>query len=285
MEPTPDLRGLSKVKRLLGCLGRALRDRRGLINTTDLLVASGATIILAAGVAAASLQGLDQAKLGKAQPDAQALAAAINQFFKDTGKWPGQADHGAGAGPGAVKPLFLVTSGLTGSEFTATGVAVPDVPASGTGSNAFKVTSTSCKGNSLEGFVNATIETGSVDQNATSGGATLSNATLRNINDYLVNKPDNAKYPNWKGPYIQGAITADPWDKAWVINLMPLYCSEDIALAASSGGNLGYGWVLSGGSNRTLTTEFTEAKLDPDGDDAGLALAKLVKRGTGGQEN
>jgi hypothetical protein len=58
----------------------------GLINTTDVLVATVATITLAAGVSSAMLGSMDEARYGKAQPDAQALAMAVVNFYTDTGK-------------------------------------------------------------------------------------------------------------------------------------------------------------------------------------------------------
>ena len=107
MKPTARLSG---IQRVLGRLRQALRDSRGLINTTDLMVASGAAIILAAGVAAVATDGMDQARYGKAQPDAVSLATAMNRFFADTGKWPGQVE-------------ILADVAATGKRYLATGDA------------------------------------------------------------------------------------------------------------------------------------------------------------------
>lgn len=251
-----------KVRGFLGRVWRALRDSRGLINTTDLLVAAGATVILAAGVGAASIDNLNQAKYGKAQPDAVSLATAATSFYKDTGKWPGQADHvGTTGNAGTTDALFLVS----------TLVDDTSLPSPVTGS--LTVDTAECKNNSLEGFVGSTIT-----------GKLVSTATLKNLNDFLLRKPSDV-YPNWKGPYIQGEIKTDPWDKAWVLNLMPLYCSETVdSTTANTSGKLGYAWILSGGTNRTVSTAFTSAFLDPAGDDAGMNMGKLVTRGTGGAD-
>ena len=261
-------------------LRRIITDSRGLINTTDLLVATAATVVLAAGVGSAAISTMNDAKYGKAQPDAQAMGNAITQFYKDTGKWPGQAEH-AGATPtttgGTILPAqFLVTTG-TGS--TADDVAVRPldfVTGEGLTGTAISVDSAECMNNSLEGFVGKSIAAGK-----------LGTANLKNINDYLVRKPDPAKYQNWKGPYLQEDIKTDPWDRAWVFNLQAMYCSETVTGVAGGGvssGHLGYAWALSGGTNRTVTTILSQTHLDASGDDSGISLGKLVTRGTGGTD-
>lgn len=240
----------------------------GLINTTDLLVATGATVVLAAGVGSAVIGTLDDAKYGKAQPDGQAISSAMAQFYRDTGKWPGQAEQAATTvdGDGNVPATLLVST--TSSAF---------LP--GEYQSAFATAEADCQNNSLQGFVGVTI----------AAGTSLANVTKLNINDYLVRKPDVARYPNWQGPYLQADIKTDPWDKAWVANLQPLYCSELIADAsgsgsATTGGALGYAWLLSGGANRTVSTDLQAANLDQTGDDAGANMGKMTTRSTGGTD-
>lgn len=243
----------------------------GLINTTDLLVATGATVVLAAGVGSAVIGTLDDAKYGKAQPDAQAIAQAVSQFYKDTGKWPGQAEQAPDT-PGTTAPTLLVTTTETAYEPTNYESALTT-----TGTAA-------CKNNSLQGFVGSSIS-----------AAAYPATTELNINDYLVRKPSETAYPNWQGPYLQAELKTDPWDKTWIINLQPLYCSEMVSVAVAddpltedvdestgSNGNLGYAWILSGGANRTISTSIFSANLDSTGDDAGVNLGKLVTRGEGG---
>jgi hypothetical protein len=252
------------VRVIFGAAPRRIWKENGLINTTDLLVATGATVVLAASVSSAVIGTLDDAKYGKAQPDVQAMASAISQFYKDTGKWPGQAEQAAASGTN--KPAtFLVTAGVTDTDVLPTAETT-----------ALTVADATCGNNSLDGFPGATIDS-----------AALTSATRLNINDYLVRKPDETRYPNWQGPYMQGEVRTDPWDRAWVLNLQPLYCAEVILDAAGStsaltGGALGYGWILSGGTNRTVSTLLSATRLDPTADDSGTTLGKLVKRGAGG---
>jgi hypothetical protein len=242
---------------------RRLWSERGLINTTDLLVATVATITLAAGVGTAVIGTMDDARYGKAQPDAQAISMAVVTFYKDTGKWPGQAEHAALTGP-AKPPVFLVSTGVTDSDL---------LPISGgTGGTALSTAAAECGPTSLEGFAGSSIAAG-----------TLTTATKFNLNDYLVRKPDESAYPNWKGPYLQAEVLGDPWKRSWIMNLQSMYCAEEIADGAGTtstqtGGALGYAWVISGGVNATVSTHLTSPRLDPEADDAGTNIGKLLAR-------
>jgi len=253
-----------KLPPVLTWFGRRFTATDGLINTTDLLVATAATVILAAGVSGAVIGTMNDAKYGKAQPDAQALAGALSKFYKDTGKWPGQAEHAALTGTS--KPAAFVVTAGTG----ATGDPTSLLPTAS--DTELSVAATTCGGASLEGFSGVSIDAGD-----------LATATKFNLNDYLVRKPDETSYPSWQGPYLQQELKTDPWDRGWVLNLMPLYCSETIADAtgaasASTAGTLGYAWIISGGANRTVTTPLTSATLDTASDDAGVNLGKLIMR-------
>jgi hypothetical protein len=240
------------------------RREDGLINTTDVLVATVATITLAAGVSSAMLGSMDEARYGKAQPDAQALGMAIVEFYKDTGKWPGQAEHAALSGD--PKPAaFLVTTDPADTTLLPT--------SDGT---ALSVGAAECGDTSQHGFVGLSISAG-----------TLETATRFNLNDYLIRKPDETAYPGWQGPYMQAEVRTDPWNRSWVLNLQSLYCAETILDAvgtssAETGGALGFAWILSGGVNRTITTPLTSAELDRTADDAGTNIGKLLMRGAVG---
>jgi len=239
-------------------LRRLLHKEDGLINTTDILVATGATVILAAGIAGATLSTLDAANYGKAQPDAQVIANAINEFYQDTGLWPGQKEQSADGS----ETLFLATGAWDGTTSTFT---LPQVASDGLIS-----ADTNCTDNSGQGFVQ-----GSVKGFASSTTSILLDSTLvLNLNDYLVRNPGTG-YPGWAGPYVQ-EIANDPWDHAWVAYLTPLYCSEDVSAASSTGGTLGYAWLLTGGANGTITSRADDSNLDDDGDDAGVNLGKLT---------
>ena len=259
------MRSIAKVAqclRQMPRLTRVLTESRGLINTTDLLVATAATVVLSAGIGGAAISTLNEAKYGKAQPDAQTVAQAITNFYKDTGKWPGQVEQAADL----TKVVLLATGS---GAYASSTYSLPHVALEG-----LKTTGIDCANNSLEGFVSKTVAAYA----SSADDAAITGVTVANINDYLVRTPDSTKYPNWKGPYVQD-ISNDPWQRAWVAYLAPLYCSEALANPdTGASGKLGYAWLISGGSNRTITTKATMANLDSVGDDTGVILGKLVTR-------
>jgi hypothetical protein len=256
------LKKVTQHLRQVRSAGRLLKED-GLINTTDLLVATAATVVLAAGVGGTVLSTLDESKYGKAQPDAQAIGQAIMTFYKDTGKWPGQAEHAALQ----TKPLLLATGPST-NVFDLPSVANDGLDYAGlTGS-------TKCGDNSGQGFVNGTVIAFERSTSTTTNTISTADATVKNMNDYLVRKPSATDYPNWDGPYVQ-EISVDPWERSWVAYLAPLYCSE-VVTSSNGSGSLGYAWLISGGTNRTITTPATESNLDQNGDDTGVNMGKLT---------
>jgi hypothetical protein len=275
------MRFIKKVtQRLLDMSTRARIAREdGLINTTDLLVATAATVVLAAGVGGTVLSTLDESKYGKAQPDAQALGQAIMTFYKDTGKWPAQAEHAALPDDSNV----LLATGSVSDTYD-----LPAVANNGLDHDALNGSGV-CGANSGQGFVNGTVGAG--EYSATGATAALTSTNVYNLNDYLVRKPNAVDYPNWAGPYVQ-EITTDPWDRSWMAYLAPLYCSEPVTVTTTTGtgeeavttttpvnngaGHLGYAWLLSGGTNRTITTRALDSNLDPLGDDTGVQMGKLT---------
>lgn len=265
------LKKVTQRLRQVRTVGRFLKED-GLINTTDLLVATAATVVLAAGVGGTVLSTLDESKYGKAQPDAQALGQAMTNFYKDTGKWPGQAAQAADY----TKPVILATGPIS-NVFTLPAVANDGLDEPGLASG------TKCGANSGQGFVNGSIAALENSTSTTTGTISTTTASVLNLNDFLVRKPNLTDYPRWDGPYVQ-EISLDPWDRAWVAYLAPLYCSEVVVTTSGStttavnngAGLLGYAWLLSGGTNRTITTRALDSNLDPNGDDTGINLGKLT---------
>jgi hypothetical protein len=260
------MRFIKKVtQRLLDIRAARFAKEDGLINTTDRLVATAATVVLAAGVGGTVLSTLDESKYGKAQPDAQAIGQAIMTFYKDTGKWPGQYEDSL-----ATTVTLLATAPITGG---------PELPlVANDGLEWDGLGSAKCGANSGQGFVNNSVAAGDFNDGTDPGEIT--GAAVLNLNDYLVRRPNSANYPNWAGPYVQ-EITTDPWSRAWIAYLAPLYCSEAVVdtsgVAINDGaGNLGYAWLISGGTNRTITTPAMNSNLDVDGDDTGVQMGKLT---------
>src|SRR5687767_15841853 len=144
------MRFIKKVtQRLLDMSTRArIAKEDGLINTTDLLVATAATVVLAAGVGGTVLSTLDESKYGKAQPDAQAIGQAIVEFYTDTGKWPGQHEHSVDQ-----TDVFFLATGVNGATDT---FDLPAVANNGLDHAALSGDFT-CGANSGQGFVNGTV--------------------------------------------------------------------------------------------------------------------------------
>jgi len=116
---------------------------------------------------------------------------------------------------------------------------------------------------------------------------TISTANVLNINEFLVRKPSEGDYPNWNGPYME-PIASDPWDRAYVINVLPLIYATNIAdpgvaRSAETGGKLGYGWVLSVGPDRLLQTPLTVPQLSAGSDDIGKNIGSRIVKSVGGQ--
>lgn len=213
----------------------------------EIIVVVAAMVLIAAILVPTVFSWVEEGKIAKAQGDASAMAAAMSRFFQDTGRWPGQAE--------------ILKSGSSVRFLIVGSPAKAGFP-------------------SLDGFtgLGATTCTSGllgVSPNATTFEAAVPTASnTRDITDFLIRKPAESDYPNWRGPYLSAEIRSDPWDRAWLINVIPLFCGETISSSAS--GAAGYGWILSGGSNQALQTSFTATKLNPDADDVGVSLGKLT---------
>ncbi len=218
-------------------LGRAfrtllgsLRDSRGL-SLYEITAAVAMTAIIAAVAIPVALDRIEDAKKARATLEVEAISKAMLRFFQDTGKWPGELEIKRG-GKFFLKSNASLPPGLENQGIKIpSGVAV-DCPAA--------------------------------------GAVTFSDATALNINDFLVNKPATVKgveYANWRGPYMD-PVDADPFDKAYIIHVLPLFCGE------TAPGTLGYGWALSAGPDQTLQQSLLKSKLDVATDDAGRNSGK-----------
>lgn len=214
----------------------------------ELVVVVAATVLLASVLTPRLLSWIDEGRAARAQGDANAISAAMNRFFDDTTRWPGQVEilkaNSAkrflivGDPSASIFPIFAVTTGI-GSATCSGGLSgvTPNV-------TAFAV-------------------------------ATPSPSNSLNVIDFLTKPPPVSDYPNWRGPYLSVNLSSDPWGRPYVINIIPLFCAETVT-GAAPGGALGFGWILSGGPNQTVQTRFTDMQVAADLDDVGTNLNKRM---------
>ncbi|MBI4563032.1 MAG: type II secretion system protein GspG [Candidatus Rokubacteria bacterium] len=237
------------VKRLL----TTLKDSRGVtLYETTAVVAM--TAVIAAVALPVAIDRIESAKEGRAASEATTLANAMMRFFEDTGRWPGEAEIRT---PGSV--ICFLQTGVPTTDPN-TGTLLPDARNLGL--------------IDARDFLGRTCDT-------------ITPINTLNVNDYLVRKPSVVNYPNWHGPYVEG-IASDPWDRAYVINVLPLIFSggiDDPGLGkfADTGGKLGFAWILSVGPDRLLQTALTASQLASGSDDTGKNLGKRLESSAGGK--
>ena len=212
----------------------------------ELVVVVAAIVLLAAAVTPQLFNWIDEGRAARANNDATAVAAAMNRFFQDTTRWPGQVE--------------ILSSGSTTRFLT---VGDPESTPFPTLVGSIGISSATC----VSGLSGVTAKVTSF------AAATPSPANSIDITGFLSAPPLAADYPNWHGPYLQSEVLSDPWGSAFVINVIPLFCGETVT-ASAPGGALGFGWILSGGPNQTLQTPFTQSRVTADSDDVGVSLSK-----------
>ncbi|MDO8794728.1 MAG: type II secretion system protein GspG [Vicinamibacterales bacterium] len=216
----------------------------------EVLVVVAVAVILALTVGPIAFTWIDQGRAARAQGDANAMSAAMNRFFQDTTRWPGQVE--------ILKPNSVIRFLIVGNPSVVT-FPIFAVPT---------------------GIGPATCSSGlsGVTPNVTAfSAATPSPSNSLNVIDFLTKPPPVSDYPNWRGPYLSVNLSSDPWGRPYVINIIPLFCAETVT-GAAPGGALGFGWILSGGPNRTIQTRFTDFQAAADADDVGTNLNKLMTR-------
>ncbi|MBI4610633.1 MAG: type II secretion system protein GspG [Candidatus Rokubacteria bacterium] len=237
------------VRRLL----RTLRDSRGVtLYETTAVVAM--TAVIAAVALPVAIDRIENAKEGRAASEVLTLANAMMRFFEETGRWPGEAEIRT---PGSA--FCFLQTGVPSADPN-TGTLLPD-----------------------------TRNLGLIDARDFLGRTcdSVSPINTLNVNDYLVRKPAAVNYPNWRGPYME-PIASDPWDRAYLLNVLPLIFSgevEDPGLGkfSDTGGKLGFAWVLSVGPDRLLQTPLTASQLAAGSDDVGKSLGKRIESSAGGK--
>jgi type II secretory pathway pseudopilin PulG len=212
----------------------------------EVLLVVVAIVVMSAVVVPAMFRWISDSQVSKAHGDASAMAAAMSRFYQDTSRWPGQVE--------ILKAESATRFLIVGDP---TKVVFPD--------GAPGISAVTCSG----GLTGVTANVTAFELAVPSASNTI------DLMDFLIRKPPEADYPNWRGPYLATETRSDPWDRAWIVNVIPLFCKETVT-GSAQGGAAGYGWIVSGGPNRTIQTALTDSKLNPDADDVGVNLGKRL---------
>lgn len=238
-----------------------LRDVRG-VTLYEATAVVAMTSVVAAVALPVALDRIENAKQARAADEVNAITNALMRFFEGTGRWPGEVEIRR---PGS-QICFLQTG--TPSADPNTGTLLPEashLPVSPTTGTQFL---------DARDFLGRSCDT-------------ISPLNMLNLNDFLVRKPSELEYPNWAGPYLE-PVASDPWDRAYVINVLPLIFATSIAdpgvgRVSDTGGKLGYGWVLSVGPDRLFQTPLSAPQLSVGSDDIGKNLGTRIVKSVGGQ--
>jgi type II secretory pathway pseudopilin PulG len=247
---------MGRLTRGFRWLLQRLADTRGVsLYETTAVVAMSA--VLASVAVPMAMDRVENAKSTKAAQEILTLSAAMQKFFEHTGRWPGETE------------IRRAGSSIC---FLQTGVPATD----------------SSKGAVLPEITSLSLPTLPMDASSFLGRTcnTITADNVLNINNYVVRKPSETDYANWQGPYME-PIAADPWDRAYIINVLPLFFAtrvDDPGLGkfSETGGKIGFGWVLTGGPDRLLQTALTSAQLASTSDDTGKNLGARILKSTGG---
>ncbi|MFQ5827575.1 MAG: hypothetical protein ACE5JD_00270 [Candidatus Methylomirabilia bacterium] len=237
---------MRRIVRTLRFLLARFRDCRGVTLYETTAVVAMTTIVASVAIPM-TMDRIEEAKETKAARELLTLANAMMKFRQDTRQWPGEEKIGVVGGAG---PCFL-QSGVPTSIDPTLGTPLPDF---------LNI-----------GFFDATVFIGRSCVN-------FSPSTALDINDYLVRRPSVVDFPDWQGPYMEPVIS-DPWDRAYIINVLPLIFGGEVAIRGQAGLSeimrvLGNGWILSVGPDRLLETPLNRESVAAGSDDIGKNLGR-----------
>lgn len=216
----------------------ALNNRRG-FTLIEIVIAVAIVAIFAAAISPMVFRHLEDAKISKAQNEAETVGTAVLNYYKDTGAWPYTNANG---------PTGNSIDRVLSSDDVATGTG-PDAQA-GAG-NWGTYGNTKRLGDYLY-YNNADN-----DSRPNGGGANQNNQDW----------PTTGRGA-WKGPYVEGYDFTDPWGNAYVINVRYLPGGRYTGTVRHKV------FVLSAGPNGVWETGFSDAATeDITGDDIGTVVS------------
>lgn len=187
----------------------------------EVIVVLAVIAALAAILAPVVFRYIDDAKKAQAQADTNAIAAAIQQQYKDTGRW---AFYKTGTGK------LAYTSGTDAALLTSNAVC--------TGVQAAELCDTTAPNDST---------TGSKWALATAFSDSLADQLISNTPAYSTSGGRA-----WKGPYLDRIPALDPWGRSYLVNV-------GNADPTAEGATQKWVIVISAGPNGNLETDPTAA--------------------------
>jgi prepilin-type N-terminal cleavage/methylation domain-containing protein len=169
------------------------RIRRGQKGFTllEIIVVLAVIGALAAMLAPVVFRYIDDAKRAQAQNDTNTIASAVQQMYKDTGRWPFYKN---GIGPlkltTADDPVVLSSNEACGA---AAGTAALDLTAPAVGTSGMPATTALCD--------------------------SLADQLIKNLPTLTGTPyPTNGARP-WRGPYLERIPALDPWGRSYLVNI------------------------------------------------------------------
>jgi prepilin-type N-terminal cleavage/methylation domain-containing protein len=215
-----------------------LRDRHG-FTLIEIVIAVAIVAIFAAAISPMVFRHLEDAKIGKAQNEAETIATAVLNYYKDVGAWPYTNTNG---------PAGNQIDRVLSSTVVATGTGPDAAPGAGNWGT---------YGNSKS--LGDYLYFNNPDDDSSASG----NGADQNNQDW----PTTGKGA-WKGPYLDSYDIRDPWGNAYVIN------ARYLPGGRYNGSIRHKVFVLSAGPNGVWETGYSDAVTeDILGDDVGMVVS------------
>jgi len=204
----------------------------------EIVIAVAIVAIFAAALSPMVFRHLEDAKLAKAQNEAETISSAVLSYYKDVGAWPYTNANGP-------------TGNTVARMISSTTLATAAGAGAGTGATNWGTYGTAKPiGDYL--YYNNPDD----DSSVTGAGADQPNADWPTTGQTA-----------WKGPYLDQYSFNDPWGKAYVVNIR-------YAPGGAYTGTLRHKvFVLSAGPNGTWETAYNDATVEEVlGDDIGTVV-------------
>ena len=203
------------------------RETQGGFTLVEVIVVLSVVLLLT-GIAVPMLSSyMEDGRRARAEAEVKIVMAASSQLYKDVGTYP------ARNGSGTSNFLYALYTG-------------PAITTNPWGSNHqwSSWAQNAQRGDRLDNHLATNTPQGS------SGGAYATTGTAR-----------------WRGPYVAGTSTIDPWGRPYIINVLSGYRTDVV--------NYKRMWVMSAGPNGIFDTDYRARATDEiAGDDIGILFSQ-----------